>query len=120
MLKVLFLFGYFYGIVKNLPPSYYTIDLTSTKYTAVTITNNVDPSACTCDKTYEFCDNFCCCDLDCNTEIRTQWTDNDVCNTSTVADITNMFQCSDYEDRYLTTPNAIFDYEDKKVFRLVR
>ena len=26
---------------------------------------NIDLSACKCDLTYNFCDNFCCCDKEC-------------------------------------------------------
>lgn len=41
----------------------------------VTIENNA-LGRCTCDITLGSCDAYCCCDLDCNKEIRQFWNDN--------------------------------------------
>lgn len=39
-------------------------------------------SDCSCNLTFNKCDAMCCCDNECDTELVTLWTDNNVCISS--------------------------------------
>ena len=108
MLKNLFYF-YVLSMAYSLPRTY-TIEDVSTTNTSNSITNQVDPSECTCDVSYGVCDNFCCCDISCDASLITSWQSDGLCKYTNNPDITNLFLCADYKDQYMTSVNNVFNF----------
>ena len=87
----------------------YTIGTISTTGTTVSLTNTTDPSACTCDLNFGVCDNYCCCDASCDSATTSTWGTANVCTSTYVEDITDLYSCDNLTDTYATIQSGILE-----------